>query len=234
MEIRLDDVTVATTMRTPGHDYELAVGFCHSEGLLVGTTVQGVRYCAVTSAAESEFNVVSVETGGGGPVPVARIGPVNSACGVCGSAQLDDLTTRLSPIPDGPAFSAERVGTMASEIQARQELFAKTGAVHAAALVAPDGELLMVREDIGRHNAVDKVVGRVVLDDSAVSAGQAMFVSSRASFEMVQKAWALGVKTLIAVSAPSALAIATATRANMTLVGFVRSDSLNVYAGSLS
>ncbi len=234
MEIRLDAVTVATTMRTPGNDYELAVGFCHSEGLLDEARVRTVRYCAVTSAPESEFNVVTVGTDGGGPDAAPRIGPVNSACGVCGSTQLDALTARLMPLPDTPAFSAEVVAGLAGEVLGSQELFTRTGAVHAAALIAPSGEVLLVREDIGRHNAVDKVVGRLVLDGQLPATGHAMFISSRASYEMVQKAWAAGIGTLVAVSAPSSLAVSTATRAGMTLVGFVRGDSLNVYAGELS
>jgi FdhD protein len=234
MEIRLDEMTVATTMRTPGHDYELAVGFCHSEGFLDGATVQGVRYCAATSAVESEFNVVSVKTNGLGPDAVARVGPVNSACGVCGSTQLASLVDRLSPLLVGPRFSAAVVAGMATAVQERQELFARTGGVHAAALVSTSGEVLLVREDIGRHNAVDKLVGRMVLDSALPLGEVAMFVSSRASYEMVQKAWAAGARTLVAVSAPSALAVATAKQAGMTLVGFVRGDTLNVYCGELA
>lgn len=234
MEIRLDDVTVATTMRTPGHDYELAVGFCHSEGLLDHRRVDTVRYCAVTSAAESEFNVVSVATTGEGPAPVPRIGPITSACGVCGSAQLDALCERLTPLPPEPPLSAAVVAGFAASVADHQELFNRTGAVHAAALLAADGDVILVREDIGRHNALDKVVGRLVLDGALPATGRALFVSSRASYEMVHKAWAAGVTTLVAVSAPSALAISAAERAAMTLVGFVRGERLNVYAGALA
>jgi len=234
MEIRLDDVTVATTMRTPGHDYELAVGFCHSEGFLDGATVETVRYCAVTSAVESEFNVVSVETDGRGPAATPRVGPVNSACGVCGSTQLDALVDRLKPLNTGTRLTVEVIASMASSVRERQELFDRTGAVHAAALVSSDGEVELVREDIGRHNALDKVVGRILLDGGLPASDKAIFVSSRASYEMVQKTWAAGVGTLVAVSAPSALAVSTASRAGMTLVGFLRDDTLNVYAGSIS
>ena len=234
MEIRLDDVTVATTMRTPGNDYELAVGFCHSEGYLDGATVETVRYCAVTSAVESEFNVVSVETNGRGHEATPRLGPVNSACGVCGSTQLDALVDRLKPLRQSRSFGREVVASMASNVRQRQELFEKTGAVHAAALVTLDGEIELVREDIGRHNALDKVVGRLHLDGRLPATEKAVFISSRASYEMVQKAWAAGVGTLVAVSAPSALAVSTAARAGMTLVGFLRDDTLNVYSGSIS
>jgi len=233
MEIRLDDVTIATTMRTPGNDYELAVGFCHSEGLLDGARVVSVRYCAVSSAVESEFNVVSVETDGRGPTPVPRLGPTYSACGVCGSTQLDSLAARLGPVIPTP-FSVAVVASMVESVIPYQELFDRTGGVHAAALIDIGGAVLDVREDIGRHNALDKIVGRRLLDGELPLTGLATFVSSRASYEMVQKAWAAGVSTLVAVSAPSALAIATATEAGITLVGFARGDSLNVYTGSLS
>jgi len=234
MEIRLDDVTIATTMRTPGNDYELAVGFCHSEGLLDGARVESVRYCAVSSAAESEFNVVSIETDGKGPTPVPRLGPTYSACGVCGSTQLESLSARLGPVTSSTPFSIAVVASMVESVIPHQELFDRTGGVHAAALIDVDGAVISVREDIGRHNAVDKIVGRRLLDGELPLTGLAMFVSSRASYEMVQKAWAAGASTLVAVSAPSALAIATAAEAGMTLVGFARGDSLNVYTGSLS
>jgi len=233
MEIRLDNVTVATTMRTPGNDYELAVGFCHSEGFLEGTRVVSVRYCAVSSAAESEFNVVTVETDGNGPEPVPRLGPTYSACGVCGSTQLESLSGRLGPVASEKSFSFAVVAAMVDSVIPHQELFDRTGGVHAAALIDIDGAVLSVREDIGRHNAVDKIVGRRLLDGHLPATDLAMFVSSRASYEMVQKAWAAGASTLVAVSAPSALAIATAAEAGMTLVGFVRDDSLNLYTGRL-
>jgi FdhD protein len=236
LEIRLDEHTVATTMRTPGHDFELAVGFLHAEGLLEGAVVRNVRYCGTGSAIETEFNVVSVETNGRGPAPTARLGPVTSACGICGSDQLATLTSRLVPLAlsDALLLTPESIGEIAEDVAASQELFKRTGGVHAAALIDEAGCVRTVREDIGRHNAVDKVVGRLRLDGQLPASGTAMFVSSRASFEMVQKAWAAGIGTLIAISAPSELAIATARAAGMTLVGFVRGDSFNVYTGELA
>ena len=235
LEIRLDDELVSTTMRTPGHDFELGVGFLHAEGLLSGATVRTVRYCGTGSAVDTEFNVVSVETDGKGPEAHARLGPVNSACGICGADQIGHLAERLRPLVAVPALPSTVLGATLDDVRTGQELFERTGAVHAAALVDPQGSVVAVREDIGRHNAVDKIVGRLVLDgvDMASLAEHTMVVSSRASFEMVQKTWAAGVGSLVAVSAPSSLAISTAAHAGMNLVGFVRGDEWNVYAGTV-
>lgn len=235
LEIRLDDQLVATTMRTPGHDFELAVGFLHAEGLLAQSTVRTVRYCGTGSAVETEFNVVSVERDGDGPEVTPRLGPVNSACGVCGSDQLGHLAERLRPIAGVDPLRLDQLLPALDKVRTEQELFDRTGAVHAAALVDAGGQVVAVREDIGRHNALDKIVGRLVLDGVAPEslADHTVVVSSRASFEMVQKTWAAGVGSLVAVSAPSALAISTATHAGMNLVGFVRGSECNVYAGHL-
>ena len=232
MAIQLDGTLVATTMRTPGHDYELAVGFCHGEGLLAGARVRGVRYCADGPASETDFNVVTVETGGLAPVPTPRLNPTTSSCGLCGSTTLSELTERLAPLP------AERLGRIAfgvlaavpSTVLRGQGLFTSTGAVHAAAAFDADGTPLVVREDVGRHNAVDKVVGRLLLDGRLPAHDLGLFVSGRASFEMVQKAWAAGFGSVVAVSAPTALAVSTARAAGLTLVGFVRDGRYNVYA----
>jgi FdhD protein len=232
MSIQLDGTLVATTMRTPGHDYELAVGFCHAEGLLGGAAVTGVRYCAGGSAVESEFNVVTVETGGQAPAPTARLGMTSSSCGLCGSTALAELTERLSPLPaDGVAvIPLDVLASVPDRVLGGQGLFGSTGAVHAAAAFAVNGAPLLVREDVGRHNAVDKVVGRLLLDGRVPAHELGLFVSGRASFEMVQKAWAAGFGSVVAVSAPTALAVATARTAGITLVGFVRGGSYNVYS----
>jgi len=173
LEIRLDDHLVATTMRTPGHDYELAVGFCHTEGLLAGAPVRTVRYCATGSAAETAYNVVTVSTGGAAPTPVARIQGTTSSCGLCGSETIDTLLTRLSPLPDPPVeVSLDALTAAAAEVRRRQELFEATGSIHGAGVFAPaTGDVSLVREDIGRHNAVDKVVGRLVLDGALPATG---------------------------------------------------------------
>jgi FdhD protein len=232
MSIHLDGTLVSTTMRTPGHDYELAVGFCFTEGLLAGAPVSGVRYCATGSAVDTDFNVVTVETGGRAPTPTPRLGPTSSSCGLCGSSSLDQLAERLAPLP------AERLASMPLSVLAAvpdsvlrgQGLFASTGAVHAAAAFTSAGEVTVVREDVGRHNAVDKVVGHLALAGQLPAHGLGLFVSGRASFEMVQKAWAAGFAAVVSVSAPTALAVQAARRAGVTLAGFVRANRLNVYA----
>jgi FdhD protein len=229
LEIRLDDHLVGTTMRTPGHDFELAAGLCFTDGLLAEAPVQGVRYCATGSAVDTEFNVVTVETGGQAPTPAPRLSTASSSCGLCGSQTLDELAGRLVPLPRHEPWPVEVLAGVPDAVRARQELFERTGAVHAAAAFDRDGEVLVVREDIGRHNAVDKVVGRLVLDGALPASDLGLFVSGRASFEMVQKAWAAGFEAVVAVSAPSALAVRTASTAGLLLAGFARPDALNLY-----
>jgi FdhD protein len=230
LEIRLDGTRVTTTMRTPGHDYELAVGFCTTEGLLVGAPVQTVRYCATGSAVDTAFNVVTVETGGRAPEPAPRLTTTTSSCGWCGTDQVDDVASRLTPLAgDRPAFGLELLASVPELVASHQELFAATGGVHAAAAFGADGTVVLVREDIGRHNAVDKVVGRMVLDGSLPASELGLFVSGRTSFEIVQKAWAGGFGTVVAVSAPSSLAIEAAKRAGITLAGFARPGRVNLY-----
>ncbi len=233
MEIRLDGALVATTMRTPGHDYELAVGYCHTDGLLAGAPVREVRYCATGSAVETGFNVVSVDTGGRSAPPAARLATSTSSCGLCGSATLlADLGRRLAPLPVDrlAVFTPEVLETVPERVRAVQELFAVTGAVHAAAAFDPSGAPLVVREDIGRHNAVDKVIGRLLLDGRLPAHGLGLFLSGRASFELVQKAWSAGFAAVVAVSAPSSLAVETARAAGLVLAGFARPGRLNLYS----
>lgn len=232
LEVRLDDHVVATTMRTPGHDYELAVGFCHTEGLLAGAPVRSVRYCGTGPAMQTAFNVVSVSTGGAAPAPAARLQRTTSSCGICGTASIDALLERLAPLTGAPvAPDLPALGRAAAEARARQELFEATGSIHAAAVFDPGtGAVSLVREDIGRHNAVDKVVGRLLLDGGLPATGRGLFVSGRASFEIVEKAWAAGFGLVAAVSGPSALAVETARTAGITLVGFLRPAGANVYA----
>jgi len=224
MEIRLDDHLVTTTMRTPGHDYELAVGFCFTEGLLDGAPVRGVRYCATGSADATRYNVVTVSSGGRAPVPDPRVRTTTSSCGLCGSASLDALRQRLEPLAaTPPPVDLVALGRAAAMARSRQPVFDETGAVHAASVFDPaTGDVELVREDIGRHNAVDKVVGRLLLDGRLPATGRGLLVSGRASFELVQKAWSAGFGILAAVSGPSSLAVETARTANLALVGFLR------------
>ena len=239
LAIHLDGVLVATTMRTPGHDFELAAGWCFTEGLLGDATVRSCRYCGTGPAAETGYNVVSVDTGGLAPVPEPRLTATSSSCGLCGASEIDDLTERLTPLIDPPRLDPSVLATVVERVRGDQPLFSATGAVHAAAAFSPDGDPLVVREDIGRHNAVDKVVGSLLLDAGArgeacrqPGAGLGLYVSGRASFEMVLKAWAAGFGSLVAVSAPSSLAVETARRANLQLAGFVRDGAMNLYAPS--
>ncbi len=232
MSIQLDGVQISTTMRTPGHDYELAVGYCHTEGVLAGMPVTAVRYCANGSAVTSEFNVVTVETGGRAPVPTPRLGTTSSSCGLCGSDSIDTLCDRLTPLDPAQTagFDIDTFPELCSRVLASQSLFGSTGAVHGAAAFDASGSIRLTREDVGRHNAVDKVIGRLLLDQQLPATGLGLFVSGRASFEMVQKAWAGGFNVLVSVSAPTSLAVQTARRANLLLAGFVRADRLNIYS----
>ncbi|MEZ5251390.1 MAG: formate dehydrogenase accessory sulfurtransferase FdhD [Ilumatobacteraceae bacterium] len=209
MSIQLDGHRVATTMRTPGNDFELAVGFCHGDGVLHGAPVTGVRYCADGAASDSEFNVVTVDTGGRAPVPTPRLGNTTSSCGVCGNEAIDELCTWLAPLPATTPIPLPVLAGLPDAAMPGQTLFAATGAVHAAAVFDAAGRVLLVREDVGRHNAVDKVVGRMLLDRSLPATGLGLYVSGRASFELVQKAWAAGFGTLVAVR-PTSLAVQTA------------------------
>jgi FdhD protein len=235
MSIQLDGTLTATTMRTPGNDFELAAGFCHTEGLLGGASIIGVRYCVDGSAVGSEFNIVTVETGGRAPQPTPRLGNVSSSCGWCGSEQIDDLCARLAPISSSEAFDLDVIAGMPDRVLGDQGLFARTGSVHAAAAFTRSGDVVLMREDVGRHNAVDKVIGSMLLDPAQTLPAESdeqfgLFVSGRASIEMVQKAWAGGFSAVVAVSAPTALAVDAARRANLMLAGFVRGTTFNVYA----
>jgi FdhD protein len=229
MTIQLDGTVVSTTMRTPGNDYELAAGFCFTEGLLAGAPVRGVRYCADGSAAASHYNVVTVETDGMAPAPTARLATTSSSCGWCGSDQIDDLLARLAPLPATAPFDPDVLAAVPGRVLGGQGLFGTTGAVHAAAAFDREGRVILTREDVGRHNAVDKVVGALLLEGAVPATGRGLFVSGRASVEMVQKAWAAGFAALVAVSAPTALAVHAARRAGLELVGFVREDGFNRY-----
>lgn len=232
LEIRLDGHRVATTMRTPGNDFELAAGFCHAEGLLAGNGVRRIGYCGSGSASDTKYNVVTVDTDHpSSDPPTERLGVTTAACGVCGADAIEALCERLTPLGASTPPTPEVIATVDASVRAAQPLFDQTGAVHgAAAFDLNSGDVQLVREDIGRHNAVDKVVGRLYLDGGKLPATPlGLFVSGRASFEMVQKAWAAGFGCLLAVGGPSSLAVATARQAKLALVAFVRGTSYTVY-----
>ena len=232
LEIRLDGHRVATTMRTPGADFDLAAGFCLADGLLAGAAVHGVRYCdGPCGPGETTYNTVDVRTDGLALIPDPRLGVVSSSCGACGSTALDELCLRLAPLDPIGAVDPDLVAGVVDAARRAAPVFARTGAVHAAAAFdLSTGALEVVREDIGRHNAVDKVNGRLLLERRLPASGLGLYVSGRASFELVQKAWAGGFRLLVAVSGPSALAVRTARAAGMALVGFARGDRMNVYS----
>lgn len=232
LEVRLDGTTVTTTMRTPGADFELAAGFLWGEGALGGERVVDVRYCELGDAFESGFNVVSVTTSSGEARARPRLTATTAACGVCGSEAVDELCARLQPLPvPVPALNGALVTSVADALRDQQPLFTTTGAVHAAAAFdLASGELVVAREDIGRHNAVDKVVGHLLLDGRLPADGLGLFVSGRASFEMAQKAWAAGFRWLLAVGGSSSLAVDIARRANLGLAAFVRGTAMTVYS----
>ena len=223
LAVSLDGHPVTTTMRTPGEDVELAAGFCLTEGLLGGAAVREVR-------ANCDLDGVDVRTGGVAQVPTPRLGTTTSSCGVCGVADVEALRSRLVPLVGAPTIDVAVLAGLGDRVRSAQTLFDATGSVHAAATFdAVTGEVGVVREDIGRHNAVDKVVGRLLLDGQLPAAGTGLFVSGRVSFEIVQKAWAAGIGLVVAVSGPTSLAVSTATTAGIALVGFLRGPSMTIY-----
>jgi FdhD protein len=235
LEIRLSGggrtQTVAVTMRTPGNDFELATGFLHAEGLLSGVPQQ-VSYCADVERVDQQFNVVTVETDGSAPEAPVRSGIVSSACGVCGSASLDALHERgLCRVADGVTVAIDVLYELPDALRAAQGVFEVTGGLHAAGLFTADGSLVAAREDVGRHNAVDKLVGWGLLGDRLPLSGTVLMVSGRCGYEIVQKAVAAGIPVVASVSAPSSLAVAVAEDFGVTLVGFLRGRRCNVYAG---
>jgi FdhD protein len=237
LEIRLGGRPLAVTMRTPGHDFDLVHGFLTTEGVITGPgDVAGLRYCdSVDADGRNTYNVVDVDLAPGIEPPdiaLDRHFLTSSACGVCGKASIEALRTRtrFDVAADGLRVPLEVLLALPDRLRAAQQVFDKTGGLHAAGLFAADGELRAVREDVGRHNAVDKVIGDAVREGRVPLAGQLLVVSGRASFELTQKAAMAGIPVLAAVSAPSSLAVELAKDIGITLVGFLRGDGCNVYS----
>ncbi|MFG3102360.1 formate dehydrogenase accessory sulfurtransferase FdhD [Streptomyces sp. NPDC048182] len=239
LEIRLNGRPLAITMRTPGDDFALAVGFLVSEGVLARREdLSNVVYCAgATADGSNTYNVVDVTTDPDLPVPditLERNVYTTSSCGLCGKASLDAVRTSAHwAIADAPPVrvTPDLLATLPDRLRSAQQVFDRTGGLHAAALFTADGELVDVREDVGRHNAVDKLVGRALQDGGLPLSRSLLLVSGRASFELAQKAVMAGIPFLAAVSAPSSLAVDLAQETGLTLVGFLRGGSMNVYAG---
>jgi FdhD protein len=222
LEIRVDGAALTVTMRTPGHDEELALGFLYGEGLIGAAP----RWAGLTD--DLAANVVEVR----GPLlydPGVRRFYTTSSCGVCGKGSLEEVAVHAPVLPDGPQVARALLAGLPERL--RQPAFGRTGAMHATGLFDAAGELLLVREDVGRHNAMDKVVGRALLDGLLPLHGHILCVSGRLSFELVQKAAVAGAPILVGVGAPTSLAIELAADRGMTLAGFARGDSVNVYCG---
>jgi len=239
LEIRVNGRSLAVTMRTPGSDFDLAAGFLVSEGIITrGAQFSAARYCAgATADGENTYNVLDVTLAAGVTPPdqsLERSFITTSSCGLCGKASIDAVRTKsvYALAADASRLDAALLTTFPATLRAGQDVFQKTGGLHAAALFdGATGELLVLREDVGRHNAVDKVIGWAVKQDRLPLRGTVLMVSSRASFELAQKALMAGIPVLAAVSAPSSLAAEFAAEVGMTLVGFLRGESMVIYAG---
>ncbi|WP_080793409.1 formate dehydrogenase accessory sulfurtransferase FdhD [Corynebacterium pacaense] len=243
LEIRVNGTALTTTMRTPGHDIELVHGLLLSEGVIgEAAEVSTARYCAGATGPDgaNTYNVLEVEVTPAGPLSelnllsIRRNLPTSSACGICGTTSIDQIlhkrTRPGAPIQPDPRM----IITLPGKLRAHQKLFDRTGGVHAAGIATIDGELLVVREDVGRHNAADKAIGHMLMRDAASLEGTILLMSSRASFELVQKAAMAGISGVVAVSAATSLAIDAAREAGIFLAGFLRGGRFNHYAGELA
>jgi FdhD protein len=238
LEIRVAGKPLSVTMRTPGDDFDLAAGFLVSEGVVHSADhITTIRYCAgATEDGANTFNVLDVGLAAGVPPPdpsIERNFYMTSSCGLCGKASLDAVRTSVTwPVADDPlTIDTDTLATLPNELRAAQRVFDRTGGLHAAGLFDAEGRLLCLREDVGRHNAVDKAVGWAMKNHRLPLTSTVLVVSGRASFELVQKAAMAGIPMLAAVSAPSSLAVDLAAELGMTLVGFLRGTSMNVYTG---
>ena len=236
LEIRLSGIALAVTMRTPGDDFDLVHGFLATEGVISGPEdVAGLRYCdSVDADGRNTYNVVDVDLAPGVRAPDTALDRnflTSSACGVCGKASIDAIRTRTvhDVAADPVRLPLEVLLSLPDRLRAAQQVFDRTGGLHAAGLATAAGDLVTVREDVGRHNAVDKVIGDAVRAGRVPLTGQVLVVSGRASFELTQKAAMAGIPVLAAVSAPSSLAVELAAGVGITLVGFLRGDGCNVY-----
>jgi FdhD protein len=238
--IRVDGTALTMTMRTPGDDIELAAGFLVSEAVVRSPAdIAGIRLCDGASCGhdgdhDGLGNIADVSLSPGMTVGARRNFMTTSACGVCGKASIEDICVlpHAALSDDTTRFPPAVLTSLPDRLREAQRVFSRTGGLHAAGLFTATGEVIAVREDVGRHNAVDKIVGWALLEDRLPLTGCALLVSGRASFELVQKAVLAGIPLLAAVSAPSSLAVSLAEEAGLTLVGFLRGSSMNVYAGA--
>lgn len=234
MEIRVNGAAVSVTMRTPGNDFELALGFCLTEGIVDDPgLVRAIRYCVGDEV--QEYNVVDVHLLDPTPVPdsLRRNVYTTSSCGLCGTASIDAVRKRVPDVSgDGLRMPPQVLVRLPEQLRAAQRVFERTGGLHAAGVFDAEGELVCLREDVGRHNAVDKVIGWAATERRLPMHGHVLMVSGRVAFEIAQKALLAGFPMVAAVSAPSSLAVELAESAGMTLVGFLRGSSMNIYCGA--
>lgn len=231
LELQIQGASLAVVMRTPGHDEELGAGFLLTEGVISSwTEVESIRHCTTAPTPEAEDNVLQIHLRA--PVDLAKFKRhqfASSSCGVCGKATLENALRVGSPIDSELTVKPSVLVSLAAKLRANQPAFDSTGGLHAAGLFNVRGELLVAREDVGRHNAVDKVIGWALHSGTSMS-GAVMMVSGRLSFELVQKCVAARIPVLAGISAPTSLAVRMATALGVTLIGFLRDDGMNVYA----
>jgi FdhD protein len=233
LEIRVRGQSVAVTMRTPGHDEELAAGFLRTEGVLTQRSdVIEMGYCA-SAETDSRSNILNVFISPDAVFDAEKLTRhvfANSSCGICGKASVEAVHQHFPPVPNGATIRSAILACLPEKLRATQTGFAETGGLHGAAIFTTDGELLFAREDVGRHNAVDKVIGAAFLGERLPLENCVLLVSGRVSFEITQKALAAAIPIIAAVSAPTSLAIELAEESNQTLIGFLRGDRFNIYS----
>ncbi len=223
---------IAVTMRTPGHDVDLAVGFLFTEGVIAGRSDLAEPVVREAPSVHGKDQVLTVRLSRPfDSTKAERVFYATSSCGICGKAAIEHVEIASEPLGAGPVVAASTLLGLPSTLRKEQAAFARTGGIHATGLFDSEGRLLVAREDVGRHNAMDKVVGRMVMEDRVPLSSTIALVSGRASFELVQKAAMAGIPIVCAVSAPSSLAVGLAVRLRMTLVAFLREGAFNVYAG---
>jgi FdhD protein len=231
LAIRIEGHSVAVVMRTPGHDRELAAGFCLTENLIRSPNdIFEITQCG-SSTADHVINVALRDPRSFDPARLTRNVFSSSSCGVCSKATIDAVRQSFPPVEDGPTIKASLLLNMPAQLREKQETFERTGGLHACALFDLAGQLQTIREDVGRHNALDKLIGRSLLDSELPLRDRVLFLSGRVSFEMMQKALSAGIPIVAAISAPTSLAVEFALESNQTLVGFVRGETMNTYAG---
>ncbi|HXI11747.1 MAG TPA: formate dehydrogenase accessory sulfurtransferase FdhD [Thermoanaerobaculia bacterium] len=227
--------SISITMRTPGTDPDLAAGFLFTEGIVRSPAeISSIRHCGRQGSSSDDRNVIRVELSDGVSIDWKRLERhfyTSSSCGVCGKTSIEALAVTATPLREGPSATIDSILTMPLALQKEQSIFSQTGGLHAAGLFSGEGKLIAIREDVGRHNAVDKVIGAQFLEGATPLSGAILMVSGRASFELVQKALVAGIPILAAVGAPSSLAVELAAEYGMTLIGFLRDDRMNVYCG---